>query len=82
MFQPVCYIATLCNTKAVDKRVDLIRVLLTLAGGEGKVTMFFSDGSLQGCFAQVGAADSAELQATAYFPAYRRTLNGHHYVGA
>ncbi len=41
VFQLVCYIATLCTTKAVDKRVDLICVLLTLAGGEGQGTMLF-----------------------------------------
>jgi hypothetical protein len=36
MFQLVCNTAIICTTKAVDKRVDLIGVLLTLAGGEGQ----------------------------------------------
>ncbi len=60
VFHLVCYTATIFTTEAVDQRVDPDRRLALLAGGEGPC--FFSDGSLPGCFAQVGAA---ELQATA-----------------
>jgi hypothetical protein len=41
VFQLACYTATTCTTKAVDKKVDLIGILLTLAGGEGQGAMLF-----------------------------------------
>jgi hypothetical protein len=62
VFHLVCYIITIFTTEAVDERVDPDRRLAHLAGGEGRGAMLFSDGSLPGCFVQVGAA---ELQATA-----------------
>ncbi len=42
----------MCTTKAVDKRVVLIGVLLTLAGGEGQGAMLFL--VMEGWFAQLG----------------------------
>jgi hypothetical protein len=58
VFQLVCFTATIFTTEAVDQRVDPDRRIAHLAVGEGPC--YFSDGSLQGCFVQVGVA---ELQA-------------------
>ncbi len=62
MFHLVCSTATIFTTGAVDQRDDPDRRLAHFAGGEGEWPCFFNDGSLPGCFAQVGVA---ELQATA-----------------
>jgi hypothetical protein len=56
VFHLVCSTAIILTTEAVDQRVDPDRRLAHLAGGEGRGAMLFSDGSLPGCFVQVGAA--------------------------
>ncbi len=58
VFQPVCNIANLFTTEAVDYRgLTLIGIFLTLAGGERQGRMIYSNGSLQERAAWVGAAE-------------------------